>query len=122
MDTPPEGADVVHWGPMTEIDKEIVRELMGQMPVEESEEAAGGGLEGGALDSGGTTIIKRYAFNGQVVATRRDGTLYYLRPDHLGSASLMLDSAGRPKDKEYRKVERYLRYVQTGASLGDGTS
>jgi tetratricopeptide (TPR) repeat protein len=28
----------------------------------------------------------------------------------------------RPKDKEYRKVERYLRYVQAGVSLGDDAS
>jgi tetratricopeptide (TPR) repeat protein len=28
----------------------------------------------------------------------------------------------RPKDKEYRKVERYLRYVQAELSLGDRTS
>jgi hypothetical protein len=48
-------------------------------------------------------VVKRYVFNGQVLAMRYDGTLFFLRPDDpspslrtcLGSASHIQDASGR---------------------------
>ncbi|MBU0491840.1 MAG: RHS repeat-associated core domain-containing protein [Chloroflexi bacterium] len=41
-----------------------------------------------------SVVIKYYVFNGQRVALRRDGVLYFLHTDHLGSTSLLTDQDG----------------------------
>jgi hypothetical protein len=92
---PVRGAAEVQWGPVTEIDEAIVRELMDELPGEDDP-----GRD--PPRSGGTVAVTRYLFNGQVVATRRGDELYFLSPDHpstllrtgLGSASLVLDEGG----------------------------
>ena len=42
----------------------------------------------------GLISIKYYYFNGQRVAMRRNGVLYYLAGDHLGSTSVVIDATG----------------------------
>jgi RHS repeat-associated protein len=42
----------------------------------------------------GLGIAKYYFFNGQRVAMRKEGVLYYLAGDHLGTTSLVLDASG----------------------------
>jgi hypothetical protein len=97
-DTCPPGSEVddepsieVQWAPSSEIDEAIVRELMGQ---EEREAPA----PQGGIESGGTTVIKRYVpsaslpsqwlrtgragLGGRVVAMRRGDELYLLSADH----------------------------------------
>jgi hypothetical protein len=39
-------------------------------------------------------VTKHYYANGERIATRVDGTLYYVLGDHLGSTSLVADAAG----------------------------
>ncbi len=70
------------------------------------------------LVAGGKTILKRYVFNGQVVAMRRSGVLYWLRPDHLGSASLVprsVPSRRRRRDAEghWLADDRFYPYGET---------
>lgn len=45
-------------------------------------------------DSGNDVIYKYYYFGSQRVAMKVDNTIYYLRGDHLGSTSVVLDNAG----------------------------
>ncbi len=40
------------------------------------------------------SVTKTYSSGGQRVALRRDGTLYYVHTDHLGSTSLLTDATG----------------------------
>jgi RHS repeat-associated protein len=77
----------VEWTPVDEQDGAIARELLGQKSGERVQPEAG-------VDSS-TSKVKRYLFGGRVVAMRRGDTLYFLSPDHLGSASLVLDEDGR---------------------------
>ncbi len=107
---PPQEAMLVHWAPMTELDEAIVREMMKGQPEGEGE------LPAGAPESG-TVIVKRYIFNGQVVAMRRGGTLYFLRPDHLGSASLVLDQNGK-----WLADQRFYPYGERKRSDGASAS
>ncbi len=44
--------------------------------------------------SGGASVPKYYFFGGQRVAMRKDGVVYYLLGDHLGSTSVVLDADG----------------------------
>jgi RHS repeat-associated protein len=54
-----------------------------------------GGIYEATYVSGSLTITKKYyAFGGQVVAMKDNGTLYYLHGDHLGSTSLTTNSSG----------------------------
>ena len=65
-------------------------------------EAGKGGNLQAAPQSSGSVVVKRYVFNGQVVAMRHDGTLYFLRLDDPsfslrtcpGSVSLVRDATG----------------------------
>jgi hypothetical protein len=47
-----------------------------------------------AADAPAPTVTKHYYANGQRIATRVDGELYYILGDHLGSTSLVADAAG----------------------------
>ncbi|MEJ2212393.1 MAG: RHS repeat-associated core domain-containing protein, partial [Anaerolineae bacterium] len=78
----PAEADLVQWAPVSKLDEAMVREMMDQT----EEVPPDGDRDGGVLESGGTVVVKRYVFNGQVIATRRGETLYFLRPDHLDAA------------------------------------
>jgi len=96
--------------PVTEVDEAIVREMMGQ---------TGGGEQApeAAPQSGETVVIKRYAFAGQVIAMRRNGVLYWLRADHLGSASLVLNANGK-----WLADQRFYPYGETKRSDGASVS
>ena len=47
-----------------------------------------------AANAPAPTVTKHYYANGERIATRVDGTLYYVLGDHLGSTSLVADAAG----------------------------
>jgi hypothetical protein len=85
----------VRWLPASEIDEAIARELMGQ------EEGGGPEPEGG-IESGGTTVIKRYvpsaSLPSQWLRTGRAGQ---------GSGSVILDDHGRwLADQRFCEVPR----------------
>jgi len=44
-------------------------------------------------------VTKYYAFGGQRIAMRRDGGLFFLAADHLGTVSMVLDAAGSKVDE-----------------------
>ena len=48
----------------------------------------------GHYEEEGSTVIKHYSFNGQIIATRRGTTFSYLHTDHLSSNSVSTDSSG----------------------------
>jgi hypothetical protein len=54
---------------------------------------------------------KNYQFNGQVVATRKNGVLSYLHGDHLGSTVLTTNSNGASSGDHHYLV--YIRFVVT---------
>ena len=47
-----------------------------------------------AEGGGEPVVIKYYYFNGQRVAMRKGGVLYYLAADHLGTTSVVMDDQG----------------------------
>jgi RHS repeat-associated protein len=60
------------------------------------------------IESGGEPVVTRYYFfNGQRVAMRRNGVVYYLLADHLASTSLVIDANGA-------QVGPTLRYYPYG--------
>jgi RHS repeat-associated protein len=63
----------------------------------------------GHYEEEGSTAIKHYRFNGQIIATRRGGTLRYTHTDHLGSTSGQTDTSGNAV------TGTYLRYFAYGA-------
>jgi RHS repeat-associated protein len=57
--------------------------------------AAGEGGSAMLAEGGGEpVVIKYYYFNGQRVAMRKGGVLYYLAADHLGTTSVVMDDQG----------------------------
>ncbi len=60
--------------------------------------------------TGSTSTMKKYYYaNGQRVAVRDDGTLYYLLGDHLGSTAITVDDDGTDEVGELR----YYPYDET---------
>jgi RHS repeat-associated protein len=51
------------------------------------------------LATKGLQVTKHYYANGQRIATRVDGELYYIHGDHLGSTSLVTDESGNEVSK-----------------------
>jgi RHS repeat-associated protein len=112
---PVTGTIPVQWAAMTELDEERVREMMGQA-TGQAESMVPAGAAALELDNT-VVVIKRYVFGGQVVAMRRDETLYFLRPDHLGSASLTLDANGN-----WLADQRFYPYGEMKRSEGASPS
>jgi RHS repeat-associated protein len=73
---------------------------------------------GSHVEWSGTTLTKYYYAGSQRIATRRGSTLTYLLSDHLGSTSLLLDTAGnRVGETRYKPwgQERYS-FMASGTS------
>jgi hypothetical protein len=62
-------------------------------------------------------VTKYYTFGGQRIAMRRDGVLFYLAGDHLGTTSVVLDAAGTKVD-ESRHYPYGTERWQQGATSG----
>jgi RHS repeat-associated protein len=63
------------------------------------------------------TVVKYYFFNGQRVAMRRGGTLYYLHGDHLGSTHFVTKSNGTEQSNQ-----SYYAYGRTRLFFGSTPS
>ena len=59
----------------------------------------------------GSTTIKYYYAGSQRIAMRTNGTLNYLLGDHLGSTSLIIDSAGNKTNEQRYKAWGETRYT-----------
>ena len=59
----------------------------------------------------GSTITKYYYAGAQRIAMRTNGTLNYLLGDHLGSTSLVTDSAGNKTSEQKYKAWGETRYT-----------
>ena len=59
----------------------------------------------------GSTIVKYYYAGAQRIAMRTNGTLNYLLGDHLGSTSLITDSAGTKTNEQQYKAWGETRYT-----------
>jgi RHS repeat-associated protein len=57
----------------------------------------------------GSAVTKYYFFNGQRVAMRQSGVLYYLHPEHLGGNLFATDASGTTKSS----VQGYYAYGKT---------
>ena len=51
----------------------------------------------------GSVVTKYYYLGGQRVAMRKDGVLYYLLSDHLGSTSVITDQSGNVVSRQFYK-------------------
>jgi RHS repeat-associated protein len=63
------------------------------------------------------TVVKYYFFNGQRVAMRKGGTLYYLHGDHLGSTHFVTKSNGTEQSNQ-----SYYAYGRTRLFYGSTPS